>query len=153
MAGQFYGRTGVDFRNTIPEGVEKLKAVLRKRIEQAVLEAGNVVAERAYDLANVSAGAAGHAADGSHMRDNIAVHIVKGATTVEARIGIDMSIVPYAHHQEFGPRGKPFLRPAMDESRSEVHDIMQGALDGTVAEDSSSFVRFNRGKRPEGSEE
>lgn len=147
MAGQFYGRTGVDIKNTIPDGVAKLKAVLARRIEAAVKEGGALIAERAYDKANVSAGP-GHALDGGHMRDHIEVHVRKTETTVEARIGIDMSLVPYAHHQEFGPRGKPFLRPAMDESRAEVHDIMQSAMDGTLAEDSSSFVRFNRGSRP-----
>ena len=27
--------------------------------------------------------------------------------------------------QEFGPHGKPFLRPAVDETRQEVHDTME----------------------------
>lgn len=140
---QFYGRIG----NTIPEGIDRLKMAMRRRLRKMAEAAGAIVAERAYDLANVSPGDTGHANDGTHMRDNIAVEVIETGTTIEARVGIDMSNVPYAHHQEFGSRGKPFLRPAMDESRPEIHEMMQDAMEDEDF-DAKSFVRFVRGSRP-----
>lgn len=144
MAGSFYGRSGIDFRNTVPEGVERLKGRLRAAMVQAVEEAGELVRSRAYDNANVKTG---------HMRENIEVHVVESNSIVEARVGVDLSVVPYAHHQEFGPHGNAFLRRAFDESRAECHDIMRSALDDTKLEDASMLVRFVRGRKPSGSEE
>ncbi len=45
---QFYGRAGVDTTNTMPEGFEKLKRVVRNRIKAAVEAGLGLVAERAY---------------------------------------------------------------------------------------------------------
>lgn len=144
MAGAFYGRSGIDFRNTIPDGVERLKGKLRANMIRAVEEAGELVRSRAYDNANVKTG---------HMRENIETHVVEHNGIVEARVGVDLAVVPYAHHQEFGPHGNAFLRRAFDESRAECHEIMRSALDDTAIEDSSTLVRFVRGRKPSGSEE
>lgn len=144
MPRGFYGKTGVEFSNTLLQGTDELKARLRKRIETALLVGAEIVRERAYELANVSPGEVGNARDGRHMRDCIDIELRDDGTSITTKIGIDMSNVPYAAHQEFGARGKPFLRPAIDESRSEIRDLMQGVLDGTVAEDASVMVRFRR---------
>lgn len=144
MGRSFYGRTGVEFNSTLDEGIRRIKDRTRPRVVKAVLAAAELVRSRAYDLANVSPGVHGHAVDGRHMRDCIEVGLIQEPGQVSARIGIDMSNVPYAHHQEFGPNGKPFLRPAIDESRHEAHEIMREAFDDTSAAEVSTAVRFRR---------
>jgi hypothetical protein len=148
MARTFYTKNGIAFSDEITDNLVKLRGAVRQRVRDGVLLAAGLIQSKAYDNANVSAGVRGHAVDGSHMRDNIAVHLVETPTQVEARVGIDLSIVPYAPHQEFGPNGNSFMRRAIDESRDECHEIMQSiVVDGA---DARSFVRFNSGGKPAG---
>jgi HK97 gp10 family phage protein len=142
MSRSFYGRTGLEFKDDLTGKLLKLKGEIRARAREAVLAAGDMIAQRAYDKANVSPRVIGHAVDGRHMRDCIEVIIIEDPHQVSAKIGIDISNVPYAPHQEFGSRGKPFLRPAIDESREEAHQIMRSVLiDGA---EPRSLVRFRR---------
>lgn len=127
MAG-FYGRTGIEFTNTLGEGLARVEAVIRPAAIAAVTAAAAPIILAAYDKANVSAGEKGHGVNGEHMRDEIKATVFEYENGVSARIGIDMSIIPYAAHQEFGVRGKPFLRPAIDENRDEAHRIMAAVM-------------------------
>lgn len=124
MAG-FYGRTGVDFTNTLTEGLEAFAANLRPAAIEAAGAGAEIIRQRSYENANVSSGVSGHGVNGEHMRDEIRVEIREYPLTVSARIAIDMGIIPYAVHQEFGPHGNGFMRRAIDETRDEVHDAIK----------------------------
>lgn len=138
----FYGRTGIEFRDEITENLVRLSKRVREEARNAVLMAAGIVQEKAHDYANVSPGETGNAVDGTHMRDNVEIGVIETPTAIEARIGIDLSIVPYAPHQEFGPHGNAFLRRAMDDSRDECHEIMQSVLIDGV--EPHTLVRFRR---------
>jgi hypothetical protein len=144
MARSFSGRSGIDITNTIGEGSKRLQAEMRKRVLLAVSAGAGLIQHHAASNANVSPHAVGHAKDGRHMRDCIDVEVKELPMVVEAKISIDLLNVPYAVHQEFGPHGNAFMRRAVDETRPEVHGIMQSAIDGTLAEDSPTFVRFRK---------
>lgn len=143
MARSFYAKAGLEFRDEVTDELVKLRGVVRKQAMDAVLSYASIVIDRAWELANVSAGAVGHAVDGRHMRDCIEAVPIETPTSVECKIGIDLSNVPYAAHQEFGQHGKPFLRPALDETRMEGHEIMRSVLlDGAEPRSSVRFRRF-----------
>ena len=131
MAKGFYGRVAVV--DTLSEGLDQVSANAFYAAQDAVLAGGEIIKNRAHDLANVSPKEIGHARDGRHMRDCIEVALVdKPGTLVSARIFIDSDNVPYAVHQEFGPNGKPFMRPAIDETREEVRSKMRELLAGEL---------------------
>jgi HK97 gp10 family phage protein len=144
---RFFTRIGVGVTDTLGPGLEAFAALIRQQAMYAVMEAGEHIRALAWGYANVSPGIVGNATDGSHMRDNINVTPFLTDNGAAARIGIDLSVVPYAHHQEFGPRGKPFMRPALDESRELVREIMAARL-REVFDDANVklFTRFYRGK-------
>ena len=146
MSRSFYGRTGIDFRDTLSGGLSNLHPLIIEASRVAVAEGAEIVRQRAHDLANVSPRFIGHANDGRHMRDCIDITVLDQPNGVSARIGIDLSNVPYAVHQEFGPNGKPFLRPAIDESRNEVHQVMGQSLRDNMAGgfNLGTLVRFRR---------
>lgn len=143
MAG-FFGRTGV----TITDNTGVVLPLFAAAAERAAMEGGEIVRADAYERANVSPGVAGNGVGGAHMRDEIKVSPInprEGGTEITVRIGIDMAIIPYAHHQEFGSRGKPFLRPAIDENREAVRqrmrEVMREELGGARV---GTLVRFRR---------
>lgn len=143
----FYAKVGISIKeDPVEENLVKLAAVVPQATQEAVLAGGEIIRSRAYGLANVSAGYTGHARDGSHMRDNIGVTVVLDEHGATARIGIPLDNVPYAPHQEFGPNGKPFLRPAVDESRVEVHRVMKEVFAQATSQEMkvSTSVRFRR---------
>jgi hypothetical protein len=144
---RFFTRIGVGYSDTLSPGLEAFGDMIRQQCMYAVMEAGEYIRSLAWGYANVSPGVIGNATDGSHMRDNINVTPFLTDSGAAAKIGIDLAIVPYAHHQEFGPRGKPFMRPALDESRDYIRELMAARL-REVFEDGHAkvFTRFYRGK-------
>src|ERR1041384_4049221 len=129
MPRGFYARTGIEFdTSSLIKGLENVAERVVSASVDAVLNAGEIIRSRAYYLANVSPGIKGNARDGRHMRDCIEVNLFAGTSYVGVRIEIDMTNVYYAAHQEFGARGKPFIRPALDESREEVHEMLRATL-------------------------
>ena len=146
MPRSFYGRVGVDVEDSLSEGLDVLESVIRAAAAKAVLKAAEPIRQRAHDLANVSNREVGHARDGRHMRDCIDITVTETASGASARIGIDIGNVPYAAHQEFGPHGKPFLRPAIDEGRSEAHGAMAASLREDIGEAlaARTAVRFRK---------
>lgn len=131
MAG-FYGRTGIEFKDTLTDGLAQLALKVGPAAEAAVAEAGELIRGLAYINANVSPGILGNGAGGEHMRDEIKVEVRRMDNGVSARIGIDMSIIPYAAHQEFGPHGNRFLSRAIDEGRQEAHQIMRMVFSASI---------------------
>lgn len=141
MARGFYGRVGIT--DTLTSNLDLLPDLILEAAKNAVLAGGEIVRQRAWELANVSKGDVGHAKDGRHMRDCIEVNLVdKPGLVANARIEIDPDNVPYAVHQEFGPNGKPFIRPAIDETRGEVHEAMREVLAESAATGFKTQVRF-----------
>lgn len=131
MAG-FYGRTGVDFTNTLTPGLESLALQVRPAAIEAATAGAEIIRQRAYENANVSAGVAGHGVGGAHMRDEIRVEVREAEFTISARIAIDMRIIPYAAHQEFGPHGNAFMRRAIDETRDDVHAVIKSTFTASL---------------------
>ncbi len=146
MSRSFYGRTGVDFRDTLSEGLSNLSPLIVEAARVAVVDGAEIIRNRAHDLANVSPREIGHAYDGRHMRDTIEIAVMDSPNGVSARIFIDLGNVPYAVHQEFGPNGKPFMRPAIDETREEVHQVMAQSIRDNMAGgfNLGTQVRFRR---------
>lgn len=142
----FYGRAGVEVRDTLSDGLESLSARVRMLARDAAMEGGHIIRVRAYENANVSAGVMGYGVHGEHMRDEIKVTLVDYPTSVSAKVGIDLSIIPYAPHQEFGPHGNAFMSRAVDETRQEVHqrmgEVMAEGLRGSLV--ARTAVRFRR---------
>lgn len=144
MAG-FYGRTGIEFKDGLTDNLVKLEYTIRPAATRAVLEAAQLIAEAAYQYANVSPGVKGHGRNGEHMRDEIKVVEYQKDYEVTARIQIDTDIIPYAPHQEFGPRGNGFMRRAMDENRAAAHEIQKRVMLeelGLSSKEFASKVRF-----------
>lgn len=144
----FNARAGVDIRETISDGMDTLRYSIAAAIDAAVRAGGEVIRQRAYENANVSPGILGNGVDGSHMRDNYKVEVLHQEHGSQAKIGIDLSIIPYAPHQEFGPHGNAPLRRAIDETRSEVHAKMRDVFRETLGPGESvrfgTAVRFRR---------
>ena len=134
MARSFYTRVGVEIRDDLSGRLEMLKGPIREASKLALEAAGEVIRQRAYELANVSPGILGHGLNGAHMRDEIRVQVKETDQGAVGRVGIDLAVIPYAPHQEFGPNGKPFLRPATDETREEVRQIMRDIIATQVME-------------------
>lgn len=144
MAG-FYGRTGIEFTDTLTDGLANFASVVRPAAIQAVSAAAEAIRSKAYDYANVSPGVTGHGVGGQHMRDEIKVEVRETPTSVSARIAIDMSIIPYAAHQEFGERGNRFMTRAVDDTRQDAHDIMREHVRSVFgATKVKTAVRFRR---------
>lgn len=146
MAG-FFGRAGIELRDTLTANLEALPARIRAAAEAAVLAGGEVIRAAAYDNANVSPGVVGNGVGGEHMRDEIKVVMGERTHEIFAFIRIDMSIIPYAAHQEFGDRGNGFMRRAVDENRQEVHAVMGEVMKAALGGESvplSTLVRFRR---------
>lgn len=124
MARGFYGRTGVNVRDTLTSGLDELKGKVRQAAQEAALAMAAVVQARAIELCPISPGK-GHGADGSHMVEHIDVQLQDSSgSTISARVGVFRTdIINYAPHVEFGPNKRPFLRPAIDETRQEAHDV------------------------------
>ncbi|SRR5229473_2671606 len=146
MSRSFYGRTGVDFRDTLSDGLSSLSPLIIEASRVAVVDGAEIIRNHAHDLANVSPREIGHAYDGRHMRDTIEIAVIDQPNGVSARIFIDLGNVPYAVHQEFGPNGKPFMRPAIDETREEVHQVMAQSIRDNMAGgfNLGTQVRFRR---------
>lgn len=143
----FYGRLGIRFDTSIMDALDALPELFHETLEWIVMEAAEPIALHAYSLANVSPKPVGHGVHGEHMRDMIELTPYVYPDGVSVRIGIDLSIIPYAAHQEFGPRGKPFLRPAIDEGREQAHQTMKILLSEelpAIARNTRSKVRFRR---------
>lgn len=138
----FYGRMGIQFTDTMSAVFDELADATLAICTEAVLEAGEIIRAAAFEKANVSKGVRGHGRDGEHMRDEIKVTVYEYESGVSARIGIDLSVIPYAPHQEFGPRGKPFLRPAIDENREACHEKMREVLADGLIHGARTKVRF-----------
>lgn len=150
---RFFGRLGVGVGDDMASRIQGMIPIVQQAAMYAVMTAGEIIRRDAWGRANVSPGIIGNAVDGTHMRDNIQVRPQVERQGASCRIFIDLTIVPYAHHQEFNTRtGKPFMRPAMDENRTLVRDIMgqiiREALFGEAAgaTDIKLFTRFYRGK-------
>lgn len=102
-------------------GVEALTA--------AAVAGGEVVRERASELAPRSKGSGNHP-KGGHAADHLLVVPRPGAGEGRARVGPDKDGW-YLQFAEFGTRNKaarPFLRPALDETRDETRQAMIDAL-------------------------
>jgi hypothetical protein len=143
----FYGRLGIEFKETITAGLEEAGHDVYAVCDVALFEAGEIVRASAYEKANVSKGVLGHGRGGEHMRDEIKVSDpYEYPTGVSVRIGVDLNIIPYAAHQEFRPEphGKPYLRPAIDETRQQCHDMIQQVLSDFVVHGGRTKVRFRR---------
>lgn len=146
MAG-FYGRTGIEVRDTLTGGMERLRSYIQEAMYVSAMAGAEVVQGRAKELCPVSAGLRGNCTDGSHMVDHIDIEIYRQAQGVSARIGVfDTSICNYAPHVEFGMHGRPFLRPAVDETRDQAHQVMQQTFNEQLMEgfDVHTAVRFRR---------
>lgn len=145
MAG-FYGRTGIEFTGDLLENLERLQTEVRPAAIAAVTQAAEIIQAKAYAYANVSAGVQGHGVNGEHMRDEIKIETREYPVSVSARIGIDMSVIPYAAHQEFGPRGNRFLTRAVDESRDECHAVLREVFSASLGADGKirTAVRLRR---------
>jgi hypothetical protein len=145
MAG-FYGRTGIELEGDLITNLETLAAKVRPAALAAVQEGAEIIRAAAYNNANVSPGFIGNGVNGEHMRDEIKVVPYEYPTSVSARIQIDMSIIPYAAHQEFGPHGNAFLRRAIDESRSDVYDRIRTVFSAAIGADGKfrTAVRIRR---------
>ena len=143
MAG-FYGRTGIEFKDTLTENLTRLSLLVRPMATEAVTEAAEIIRTRAFMYANVSPGVLGHGIHGEHMRDELKIDVRDTPTGVSARIQIDMGIIPYAAHQEFGPHGNRFLSRAIDESRAECHATIRQVFSAGISANGqfSSQVRF-----------
>lgn len=142
----FYGRTGIDITNTLSENLEHLASRVRGVAIEAVLAGAEPIKQAAYDNANVSRGILGHGVNGEHMRDEIKVTVTESGNVISGRVQIDMGIIPYAAHQEFGPRGNAFMRRAFDEKRDEAHKIMGSVFSAALGSDGKvrTQVRFRR---------
>lgn len=142
----FYGRTGIDIANTLSDNLEHLAFSVRAAAIQAVLAGAEVIREQAYINANVSNGINGHGVNGEHMRDEIRITTTTVGTVISGRVQIDMSVIPYAAHQEFGPRGNAFMRRAFDERRDDAHRVMGEVFSARLGADGKvkTQVRFRR---------
>jgi Bacteriophage protein of unknown function (DUF646). len=145
MAG-FYGRTGIEFTDTLTANLERLEAVIRPLAIEAVTEGAELIRAQAYLNANVSPGIRGNGVNGEHMRDEIKVEVREKPNGVDARIAIDMDIIPYAAHQEFGARGNAFLSRAVDSMRDAAHERMRTVFSAGLDSNGKfkSAVRFRR---------
>ena len=128
MARGFYGRAGVEIKDDLTGGLESLKGLVRDAAEDAVRGGLEIIRTAAYPKANVSPGERGNAKDGRHMRDCMDISTYRDDQGAHGRLFIDMNNVPYAAHQEFGMNGKPFIRPAIDETREEVRQHMRRVM-------------------------
>lgn len=145
MARGFYGRTGIQIKDDLSGNLEFLKSYVQEAAVAAVVRGAKIVQERAKEIAPVSPGLRGHGTDGSHMVDHIDVEIYHDPPGANARVGVFRTdIIPYAAHVEFGVNGRPFLRPAVDETREEVHQAMAEEFGQQLAEgfDVRTAVRF-----------
>lgn len=140
MAG-FYGRTGIEFKGNLATNLENLSKSIRSLAMEAVLEGGEIIRAAAYNNANVSPGVRGHGRDGEHMRDELKVTAIEYPAGVSARIGIDMAVIPYAAHQEFGPRGNAFLARAIDETRGDVRETMGAIIKAGLGADGKVAIK------------
>lgn len=142
----FYGRTGIEVKGDLVERLQDLASGVRDAASAAVAAGGEVIRKQAYDYANVSPGVEGHGVGGAHMRDEIKVDLYQYETGVSARIWIDMGIIPYAAHQEFGPHGNAFMRRAIDDTRDQVHESIRSTFSAAIGEGGkySTKVRFRR---------
>lgn len=114
----FRWKTGQGPRN-FARKLLKLEAAVQARIQQAMGEAALAIEKRAKELVAVDTGT---------LRASIG-HVVNrmGRDTVKAVIG---SNVEYAPYQEFGTwkmAAQPFLRPALEQCRSEIENIFESA--------------------------
>lgn len=94
-------------------------------LKKAAIAAGEVVAKRASQLAPRSKGK-GHHPDGGHAADHILVVGEAGTGRGYARVGPDKGGW-YLRFAELGGKNegaKPFLRPALDETRDEAREAM-----------------------------
>lgn len=132
MSRSFYGKVGIEITDDLSKGLEFLVPAIQEAALMAVEAGGEIIRESAYAKANVSPGVYGHGAHGEHMRDEIKVTAQMTEQGAVGRVQIDMSIIPYAAHQEFGARGKPFLRPAIDETREQVRETMRNIISHQV---------------------
>lgn len=130
----FYGRMTFNFTDTITEMFLAMEARIDAACLEAIAAAGEVVRESAYSKANVSAKPRGGGINGEHMRDEIKVAAFPTEFGVAATVGIDLSVIPYAEHQEFGIHGKPFLRPALDENIETCHEVIREHLAASLVE-------------------
>lgn len=142
----FYGRAGIDITNTLSESLEHLAFGVRAAAIQAVLAGAEIVRAQAYMNANVSQGISGHGINGEHMRDEIRISTQTVGNVISGRVQIDMGIIPYAAHQEFGPHGNAFMRRAFDEKRDEAHAVMGSVFSASLGLDGKvrTQVRFRR---------
>lgn len=135
MARQPYGRTGIDLKDTLTEGLESLATKAEYAMGLAVYAGAVPIQRRAIELCPRSAREPGHGRDGSHIQDKIEIEVVTEINRAYAKIGVfDVANNPYAPHIEFGDRGTPFIRPAIDETREEsraaMAEVMRDELSG-----------------------
>lgn len=145
---RFFTRIGISYDDRATQNLAFVHGAVRMSAFNAVEEVCEFIRASAWSKANVSKGERGNARDGTHMRDNIAVSVEETKSGVVGKIGIDLDNVPYAHHQEFGPRGKPFMRPALDEGRSFAREMLAGRMREALGVQSRvrPFTRFYRGR-------
>lgn len=140
----FYGRAGITLSGDLAENLKDLSSSVRAAAIAAALAGGEVIRARAYDNANVSKGESGHGINGEHMRDEIHVSMRENRDEISAIVGIDLAIIPYAPHQEFGPHGNAFMRRAIDETREEVHETVRSTFTAAMGANGKikTAVRF-----------
>jgi hypothetical protein len=126
MARNFYGKTGIEIKDGLSDGLQSLATKARHVTEVAAYAGAVIVQRRAVELCPRSPGESGNGRDGSHIQDKIDIRIVQEPAGAYAKIGVfDVANNPYGPHLEFGDRGRPFMRPAIDETREEVHQEMR----------------------------
>ncbi len=120
MAG-FYGRTSIDVRDTLSTGLLGAGVAARELAIQACTQAAAIIAERAYQNANVSPGVLGHGIHGEHMRDEIRLEEVIRPTEVIVRVIINIAsraicvkyIPSFALQFASAFHFNPFIQPAI----------------------------------------
>lgn len=144
MARQPYGKVGIELRDTLSDSLSSLATKVPDATVAAVTAGATIVQQRAIELCPRSKKDPGNGRDGSHIQDKIDIQIVTEPYRAVATVGVfDVANNPYAPHLEFGDRGTPFLRPALDETRSEVHQEMRSVLAGALGDQKvRTSVRF-----------
>lgn len=141
----FYGKTGIEIKDDLTGNLPGLKALIRAAALSSTEKGAKIIAEDAARRCIRSAGVVGNGLDGSHLQDKISYEVHETPEGAYARIGPDMINNWYAPHVEFGLA--PFLRPAIDENRDEVHAAMREEMQkflGAGAAATSTAVRFRR---------